>query len=48
MKKMNMIAISLAVMAMALWAPDAAAQATQNVNQLERDIELHEKNIKDK
>ncbi len=48
MKKMNMIAISLAVMAMALWAPGAAAQATQNVNQLERDIELHEKNIKDK
>ena len=48
MKKMNMIAISLAVMAMALWTPSAAAQATQNVNQLERDIELHEKNIKDK
>lgn len=48
MKKMNMIAISLAVMAMALWTPGAAAQATQNVNQLERDIELHEKNIKDK
>jgi len=43
-----MIAISLAVMAMALWTPSAAAQATQNVNQLERDIELHEKNIKDK
>ena len=49
MKKIKMLAISMAVVMLAVVAPVAMAQpVTQNVQQLERDIEMHEKSIKDK
>ena len=48
MKRIKLLVISMAVIMMAATAPAALAQATQNVQQLEKDIEMHEKNIKDK
>ena len=48
MKRIKLLVISMAVIMMAATAPAAMAQATQNVQQLEKDIEMHEKNIKDK
>ena len=43
-----MLVFAMTITMMAVMAPNAAAQATQNVQQLERDIEQHEKNIKEK
>ena len=48
MKKMRMLAIYVALTAMTAVFPAAAQNATQNVKQLEQEIETHEKNIKDK
>ena len=43
-----MLVFAMTITMMAAMAPNASAQATQNVQQLERDIEQHEKNIKEK
>ena len=48
MKRIKMLVFAMTITMMAVMAPNAAAQATQNVQQLERDIEQHEKNIKEK
>ena len=48
MNKIRLITISLAVMAIAAMTPNAMAHATQNVKQLEEEIEQHEANIKEK
>lgn len=43
-----MLVFAMTITMMAAMAPNATAQATQNVQQLEREIEQHEKNIKEK
>ena len=48
MKRIKMLVFAMTITMMASMAPNAAAQATQNVQQLEREIEQHEKNIKEK
>ena len=48
MKRIKMLVFAMTITMMAAMAPNASAQATQNVQQLERDIEQHEKNIKEK
>ena len=48
MNKSKLLVIAMAVAMMIAAAPTATAQATHNVQQLERDIEQHEKNIKEK
>ena len=47
MNKFRLLVLTLTVITIAATAPVATAQ-TQNVQQLEKDIEMHEKNIKDK
>ena len=47
MKKIKLMVIALTATMLTAIAP-AMAQPTQNVQQLEREIELHEKNIKEK
>ena len=48
MKKIKLMVIAMTVMMIAAMAPNATAQTVQNVQQLEKDIETHEKNIKEK
>lgn len=48
MKKLRLLVMSLTVITIAAMTPDAMAQATQNVQQLEKEIEQHEQNIKEK
>lgn len=48
MKRIKMLVFAMTITMMAAMAPNATAQATQNVQQLEREIEQHEKNIKEK
>ena len=48
MNKMKLMVIALTVMMITAMAPNASAQATQNVKQLENEIEQHEKNIQEK
>ena len=48
MKNFRLLVILLTIMITAAMTPSAMAQATQNVQQLEKDIEMHEKTIKEK
>ena len=48
MKRIKMLVFAMTITMMAAMAPNASAQATQNVQQLEQEIEQHEKNIKEK